>query len=98
MLLKKFDKELWQSNTLVVPSEIVLIDSISGWIFSRQFGKGDTRPTSAGKGCKLSTKLARKLLSPTNSNGPIFSMSSTTLMSSPRLTSCCNLAVPFVED
>ena len=72
MLLKKFDKEIRQSNTLVVPSEIVLIDSVGGWIFSRKFGRGDTHPTPAGKGCKLSTKLARKLLSPTNSDGPIF--------------------------
>ena len=72
MLLKKFDKELWHSNTLVVPSEIVLIDSIGGWILARKFGRGDTNPTATSKGCKLSTKLARKLLSPTNSNGSVF--------------------------
>ena len=72
MLLKKIDKQLWHSNTLVVPSEIFLIDFIGGWILAWKFGRGDTYPTTTGKGCKLSTKLARKLLSPTNSDGPIF--------------------------
>ena len=75
MLLKKFDTKIRQSNTLVVPSEIVLIDCFGGWILAQKFVRGDTHPKAVDKGCKLSTKLARKLLSPTNLDGPIFLMS-----------------------